>query len=350
VIPAGAVVVYDGVAGSTTLQSLGGAGGLALSGGTLSVGSSVSLGGYNQSGGAFSGSGGLSVNGSFSQSAGSMNLAGPLIITQATGPLALGSVQAQSISLTANNGNISQSGALSTGALVTKSAGATTLDNAGNKFASLDATITGAGDFTFRNSGVLELKSLTVANGNATLVNTGGVSSTGSIVVKGKYSSTTNSPLTVGAGGITALGDIELIATNLTSAGNIVLNGNVTSESGAIAITAASDLVQNSTVTAALGLTTTAGGAITFGPNAKSNGNPVKYSANGLVLFPPGVGPGTQSAVAASAQVDFVATFLDKFERAIAAQNVAITETPQERRDKEKKETGLAVEGQSCTP
>jgi hypothetical protein len=232
--------------------------------------------------------------------------------------------------------------------LTTQSTGGTTLTGTGNKIGTWNAFNSGSGTLRLTNTGLINVTAIN-DGGDFNIDSFGGVVTKGQVKTSGAISITSNSPLTVGDLGLVAGGDITLIATNLTSAGNITLNGNITSASGAVAITAASDLIQNSTVTAALGLTTTAAGTVTFGPNAKSNGNPVKYAANGVVLYPPGVGPGTQSAVAASAQVDFVATFLDKFEQAITAQST-LPQTPQEKSDKEKKETGLAVEGQSCTP
>ena len=93
---------------------------------------------------------------------------------------------------------------------------------------------------------------------------------------------TADSPLTIGAAGVLASGNIALTATNLTSAGKLTLNGPVVSKAGSVTLTAASDFVQNAAVSAASGVIATAQGPMTFGPLATTDGSPVSYAVNGV--------------------------------------------------------------------
>ncbi len=350
-IPPGISVTYD--AGNTSLQSLS-TGGLTMAGGSLAIASGLSTAQYNQSGGALSLGGALSVNGSFNQSAGTIVATGPASITQTSGNLNVGSINAPAISLIASNGAITQSaGLVSAGLLSTKSSGSTTLNDATNSVKAFKALSTGVGNIDLINHGLLDVQGISTESGSIKVVSFGGVETTGLVAAKGGNASVTaNSPLTIGPPGITATGDIELIATNLTSAGNITVNGNLTSTGGAVAMSAASNLAQNSTVTAALGVTVTAGASITLGPAATTFGNPVSYSTpNAPVAAPPGSATVSSGGAAPS---DSVVTFLAQFEKVIvtpelvSAPSTSSTDplAPVEVR-KDKRE--LAVEGDLCT-
>jgi hypothetical protein len=256
-------VTYD-LPGTTTLQSISSAGGLTLAGGNLVVSGGLTTARYAQNTGNLTGGGGLTVTNGFSQATGtSIGLGGPVSITQSSGNLAVGAISAPSISLTANNGSIAQVGALSTSGLLNLQAGSgIQLTDSGNKVARLSARVTGAGDVDLVNTGVLSLEGVTTSAGSIRLVNTGGVTTGKDSVAAtgGGVSLKANSPLTVGDGGVSATGDVNLEATNLTSAGDVLLNGNVVSSTGAVAITAAASLTQNGKVTAAKGVTVASSG------------------------------------------------------------------------------------------
>jgi len=157
----------------------------------------------------------------------------------------------------------------------------------------------------------------------------------------GAVKMTANSPLTIGTDGVTATGDITLVATNLTSAGNLTLNGDLTSSAGAVALSAANNLAQNSKVSAARGISVSAGGTLTLGPNATSFGNPMSYTSQGAPVAAP---PGSQT-LSGSAPSDFVAAFLTQFESAVVSQETVIVELPGVS-DKDKKTT--TAEGEIC--
>lgn len=156
---------------------------------------------------------------------------------------------------------------------------------------------------------------------------------------------TANSPLTIGTDGVTATGDITLVATNLTSAGNLTLNGDLVSSAGAVALSAANNFAQNSKVSAAQGISVSAGGTLTLGPTATSFGKPMSYSSQGSPVAAP---PGSQTS-SGSAPVDFVAAFLTQFENAVVSQETVSVELPgvtDKDKDKDKKTT--TAEGEIC--
>ena len=342
-IPAGVSVTYDAAVGTTRLQSVNSAGGLLLTGGDLSITNGLTTAQYSQTGGVLSVAGALAVNNSFSQSSGSISAGGPVSITQSTGNLTVGAISAPTISLAAPSGNIGQSAALvAAGLLTTLSQGSTILNHSGNRIGSFNATSTGVGDIGLTNVGVIDVQGIHTAAGNVTLYNTGGISTSGAVVANGgKVSMTANSPLTIGTDGVTATGDITLVATNLTSAGNLTLNGDLTSSAGAVALSAANNLAQNSKVSAARGISVSAGGTLTLGPNATSFGNPMSYTSQGAPVAAP---PGSQT-LSGSAPSDFVAAFLTQFESAVVSQETVIVELPGVS-DKDKKTT--TAEGEIC--
>lgn len=338
-IPVGTAVAFDSTLGNLKLNSLTGGGSLSLTGGSLSVASAINVAQFNMSGGALDVTGAMSVTSSYNQTAGSVTASGPVSVVQTAGNMSVGAISAPSISLTASNGAISQIAPVVTGSLTTQSSSGTVLTDAGNKVSSFTASNTGTGNIALTNVGVLTIPSITNNIGDITINNIGGITTVGAVkTTTGSITGVANSPLTIGAGGVSASGNITLTATNLTSSGNLTLDGPVSSSGGSVALAAASNYVQNSNVSAAQGVSATAGGEMTFGPQALTSGNPVSYSANGVTV----IAPGTNTSQG-SAPVDFVATFMSKFEDAVAAQTS--TADP----DDKKKEKDVVVEGQSCT-
>ncbi len=340
-IPAGVTVAYDAAVGATQLQSV--SGNFSLAGGSLSIAGGLSTAQYGQTGGALSLGAAFTVNGSFSQTGGTIAAIGPVAITQGSGNLTVGAINAPSISLSAPTGSISQSAALVTpGLLSTRSLGSTLLTDAGNRVGSFNASSTGVGDIALTSVGAIDVQGINAATGNVTLFNTGGISTSGPVLANGgAVSMTANSPLTIGTGGISAMGNIDLLASNLTSAGNLTLNGDLLSIAGAISLTAANNFVQNAGVSAALGVTVSAGGSVTLGPLAHTFSNAISYGVNGVSVATP---PGSQTT--GSTPTDFVATFMTQFERAIVVSAVfgvdPLLPTRTDRR-------AIAVEGDICS-
>ena len=340
-IPAGVTVAYDAAVGATQLQSI--SGNFAMAGGSLAIAGGLSTSQYAQTGGAFSLGAAFNVNGSFSQSGGTIAASGPVAITQSSGNLSLAAISAPSIALAAPAGSIGQSVALVTpGLLSTRSQGSTVLKDAANRIGSFSASSTGVGDIALTSVGPIDVQGINAAAGNVTLFNTGGISTSGPVVASGgAVRMTANSPLTIGVGGISAMGDIDLLASNLTSAGNLTINGDLVSSAGAIKLTAANDFVQNAGVSAALGVTVSAGGSVTLGPLAHTFSNAISYGVNGVSVATP---PGSQTT--GSTPIDFVATFLTQFEKAIVVSAVfgvdPFLPTGTDRR-------AIAVEGDICS-
>ncbi len=340
-IPAGVTAAYDAAVGATQLQSV--SGNFSLAGGNLSIAGGLSTAQYGQTGGALSLGAAFTVNGSFSQTGGTIAAIGPVAITQGSGNLTVAAINAPSISLAAPTGGISQSAALVTpGLLSTRSLGSTLLTDVGNRVGSFNASSTGVGDIALTSVGAIDVQGINAATGNVTLFNTGGISTSGPVLANGgAVSMTANSPLTIGTGGISAMGNIDLLASNLTSAGNLTLNGDLLSIAGAISLTAANNFVQNAGVSAALGVTVSAGGSVTLGPLAHTFSNAISYGVNGVSVATP---PGSQTT--GSTPTDFVATFMTQFERAIVVSAVfgvdPLLPTRTDRR-------AIAVEGDICS-
>jgi hypothetical protein len=226
------------------------------------------------------------------------------------------------------------------GLLATRSMASTVLNQANNKIGSFKAESTTTGNIELTSVGAIDIQGIRVANGNIAIVNTGGISTSGAIQVpNGNIAMIANSPLTIGVDGVTAGGGIDLTATNLTSPGNVTLNGNLTSTAGAISLNAAGNLVQNSLVRGALGVNARAGGSMTFGPNGYTVGNPVSYTAGGALVYAPG-SSGTTS-------ISFLDEFLDKFEAALATQT---TDPSDPLGKKSRNKDTLVVEGETCKP
>jgi hypothetical protein len=288
-IPVGASVAYD-LPGTTNLQTLTSSGDLTMANGNLSIGSALNALSFSQSAGNLNGAGSLNVGGSFSQTGGVINLGGSVAIAQTSGNLVVGTIIASGITLAANAGNIAQGGYLSSTGLVTaQSQSGIALTHAGNQFNSFAGNVTGTGHIDLTNTGALDLVQLTTADGGITVNNTGGVVTQGAVnATGGQVSITANSPLTVGAGGVSATGNINLAATNMTSTGNMVLNGSVNSSGGSVTMNAANDLTQNGAVAGATGISATAGNTISFGGSASSMGAPQSYMAGGSPVSAPG--------------------------------------------------------------
>lgn len=248
----------------------------------------------------------------------------------------------------------SGNGSFVTTALSLVTQGGLSLGNAANQIGKLTAVNTVSGAIDIRNTGVLEIAGLNNTGGDITVVNTGGVTTTGlvsavsvSILPPPSVSFTANSPLTIGSAGVVASGDITLTATNLTSAGNLTLDGPVRSDTR-VAIVAANNLQQNSAVFGARGVTASAGGAFTLGPQASTDGSPVVYRVAGaqvpppVALLPPvpeGPAAGSPTQQEATKQVDVIVTFLDRFEKAVENQQSTPDDAgPDERRKRRDKE------------
>jgi filamentous hemagglutinin family protein len=346
-IPAGAAagVVYDTAAGVTSLQSVNSVLPLSLTGGTLNVSGSASLGGLEQSGGNLLGGGSLRVNGRFSQTGGAVKM-GAIEVLQPSGDLTFSALSAPTVSIDVPGGTIRQTGPVTTAQLKTSSASGTELTNRGNRINSFEASNSGLGDVTLVNTGDLRLLGIVNQDGNIRVDNTGKTVTVGAIkALHGTATLDANSPLTIGPGGVTSSGDIGLSASNRTSAGDLTLEGDVVSTRGAIVINAGHDLVQNSRVSGALGVTATAGGTIVFGPFATTSYPPISYTANGQTLTPPPE-PETRGR-----PVDFVVAFLDRFDRAVESQHRRGADAEVDpRRRRETDAGGVVTEGEICRP
>ena len=173
-------VVYTAAAGDTVLNSLTSRGGLNLTGGSLLVNGALSTANYAQSGGLLGGSGNVTVSNSFSQSGGAINIGGNLAVTQAAGDLRFAALTANSVSLNAAAGAISQSGAVVAGSLATQSQTGTALNDAGNRIKNFSASNGGAGGIALTNTSapdVLVLGGLSTGSGDVRIESTGGIES-----------------------------------------------------------------------------------------------------------------------------------------------------------------------------
>ena len=285
-----------------------------------------------------------SVSGSaiLGQGTGEVITAAGALNINAGGAINAGAINASSITLSALAGSITQVGGLTTAGLLTASArDGILLDQAENHVGSFRANTTGAGNIRLTNVGVLDIQSIDASNGDVVVNNTGGIRTSGLVTASnGNIAMTANSPLTIGPAGILAGGNIDLAATNLTSSGDVTLNGPITSTGGSIFMTAANTFTQNSAVSAALGVTATAGAGFTFGPAATTAGNPVSYSSG---IVPPTPSPlptptpiETQAATpppVSSSPTDFVVAFLSQLEDALTEQNADTDKTSKKTKD-----------------
>ena len=332
-----------------TLQLVDGltAAGFTQSGGTVSgTGAFKVVGDFNQTGGTVDGLGSFTANGAFSQSGGSISM-GSIAATQSSGTMTVNSLKAATVNLTGGSISETAAGGIEATTLTTASNGGTVLTGAGNKIGSWSATNSDASPLQLLNkSSPLILAGISTA-GPVSIENTGGISLAAPLnAPKGKVKLVAHSPITIGTDGLFAGGDIELIATNTTSAGNIVINGPVESSAGSVSITAANDLTQNGTVFGALGVYANVGGVLTFTSSAKSGITPVSYAVDGKpVAAPPSTEVSFDQAKDTAGQTNLVTTFLDKFATAVQSQN---EEGPEKEKDKARNE--LVVEGEICRP
>jgi filamentous hemagglutinin family protein len=249
---------------------------------------------------------------------------------------------ASTISLATPNGNISASQNFNSVAQLTATA-ANGIDITNSSISAFQATNTGSGNINFTNSAAVTISGLSAANGNITVDNTGGITTTGAVKApNGSVSITAHSPITIGTGGVTAGSTITLSAPTAGVTSNITLNGTIQSTGGSISMSAANNLVQNSGVIAAGGITASATGTMSFGPNGYSSGSPLNYSDASGSISPPLV---PLSALVTSG--GSVSDFLDQFLAALDNQNT-FTDDPFDPRNR--RIAGLVVEGQLCTP
>ena len=344
-IPAGAgSVVFDPAAGTTSLLNLSSQRPVSVTGGTLQIGTSLSTPSYDQSGGAVTGAGSMNVTGSFVQTGGSVAL-GSITITHASGNLVFANLSAPSVSLAAPTGAISQTGPLVAGSLVTASMSGTNLTTAGNQIGTWVAQNQGSGAISLVNTGALVLAGLNNNAGNIDVTNTGAITTVAAIVASaGSVSITANSPLYVGAGGVTASGDVTLIAGNISS-GNLTLDGPVVA-GNKVVLDAANTLAQNSSVLGPNGVTADAGVSMAaYGPLATSKGSSVVYRAGGVSVAPP-----PTELLATAVQPDVLVTFLELFEAAVAEQQGGSIATNADGSRKRKAADALVTEGEICRP
>jgi hypothetical protein len=355
----GTSVTYDAAAGSTSLQSVSGIELFTLQGGSFNVAGSFVTPNYAQTGGALTGTGALTVTNSFSQTAGSIAMTGPVSITQAAGPLTVGKITAPSITLQASTGAIDQRISTDpanpnglTGVVSLRTTGGASLTDTANRlsgFAVADvilpgSTVRSSGNIALTNGAALDVSGISLASGNLSVENTGSVSNSGVINVDGgNFEIKSHSPITVG-NTVTASGNITLAAVTQDGTSNITLNGSMTSTAGGISIQAYNNFIQNSRLSAALGIDVkTIFGSLTFGPGAYSVGNPVTYSVNGVSYMPPWI-----ASTLSGGATDFVVAFLDQFQAVLDAQQVASIDDPLGLL--QRGQEGIVVEGEICKP
>ena len=354
----GAAVTYD-LTTPTTVQAINMTGSFTMSTGNLAVTGNLSTPNYTQTGGFLSG-GSLTVSNSFSQSSGAtIGMTGPVSITQANGNLVAGSITGSSIALQANSGGVAQlAGTGLTGRVTLSTTAGASLMDAANRVSGFAVADVVSGGVNTRSSGNIALKNnvgltsgaaldvsgVSLASGNLSVENTGSVSNSGVIKVDGgNFEIKSHSPITVG-NTVTASGNIVLAALTPDGTSNITLNGSMTSTGGGISIQAYNNFIQNSRLSAALGIdVSTIAGSLTFGPGAYSVGNPVTYMVNGASYMPPWI-----ASTLSGGATDFVVAFLDQFQAVLDAQQLASIDDPLGLL--QRGQEGIVVEGEICKP
>jgi hypothetical protein len=360
----GAAVTYD-LTTPTTVQAINMTGSFTMSTGNLAVTGNLSTPNYTQTAGSLSG-GSLTVSNSFSQSSGAtIGMTGPVSITQASGPLKVGKITAPSITLQASTGAIDQWISTDpanpnglTGVVTLRTTGGATLKDTANRvsgFAVADVVSGGvstrsSGNIALTNAAVLDVSGISLASGNLSVDNTGGISNSGAIYVDGgTLDIKAHSPITINSP-VTASGNILLVAGNVGTStpvadptSNITINGSITSTAGGISIQAYNNFIQNSNLSAALAIDVSAGGSMFFGPGAYSVGNPVTYMVNGAPYMPPWI-----ASTLSGGATDFVVAFLDQFQAVLDAQQVASIDDPLGLA--QRGQEGIVVEGEICKP
>ncbi|OBV36686.1 YDG domain-containing protein [Janthinobacterium psychrotolerans] len=228
-------VVYTAAAGDTVLNNFTSRGGLNLTGGSLLVNGALSTANYAQSGGLLGGAGNVTVSNGFSQSGGTINVGGNLAIIQASGDLRFAALAANTISLSASAGAISQSGAVVARSLVTQSQNGTVLNDAGNRLKTFSASNSGAGGIALTTTSapdVLVLGSLATGAGDVRIESTGGVESHAITTTGGNVTLIAHSPVNVQ--GVVQGNDVTVDASTGVTFGD----GARVNAAGTIAVTA----------------------------------------------------------------------------------------------------------------
>jgi hypothetical protein len=350
--------IYDLTAPSS-VQSINASGSFTLQSGSLTINGDLITPDYSQSGGALSVSGALTVQGKFLQSAGIIDKTGVVSITQDSGDLTFGKITGSTISLQASKGAINQRTSTGptdptglTGLVTLRTTGGASLMNTANRisgFAVADVVSGGvstrsSGNIALTNGAAMDLSGISLANGNLSIDNTGGISNSVAIKVDGgTVDIKSHSPITVSSA-VTASGNITLAALTPDGTSNITLNGAMTSTAGGISIQAYNNFIQNSNLSAALAIdVSTIAGSLTFGPGAYSIGNPVTYTVNGAPYMPPWI-----ASTLSGGATDFVVAFLDQFQAVLDAQQAAPIDDPLGLM--QSSQEGIVVEGEICKP
>lgn len=336
-------VVYDAAVGTTSLQSVASSLPLSVTGGALIVSDSVSTSGLDQTAGSLGGAGSLRVSGTFNQTGGSVAM-GAIDITQPTGNIMVRDLSGASVKMEAQGGAIQQTGPLSTAQLKTSSTAGTVLTDPGNRVGSFQGFNGGAGDIALVNSGKLTVNSIVNGGGSVSVINTGALVTEGVVIAsRGTANLVSNSPLTIGTGGVSASGDVVLTASNLTSPGDLTLEGDVVSRGGVVVLNAGRDLIQNRRVSGVNGVTADVGRSLILGPLASTSFPPVTYRVAGVQVEPP------HELDAVRQPGTLVLAFLERFDRAVASHHRGGDELgldPRRRRDD--RQDDVVVEDQSC--
>jgi hypothetical protein len=344
--------IYD-LTAPTSVQSINASGSFTLQSGALNITGDLITPSYTQTGGTLSVSGALTVQNAFTQTAGNIDKTGPVSITQAIGDLTVGNVTGSSITLQAPTGAIKQWPSTGLTGLVTlRTTGGASLMDAANRisgFAVADVLSSGvstrsSGNIALTNAAALDVSGVSLVNGNLSINNTGGFTSSGAINVDGGVVDIkAHSPITIG-NTVDASGNITLAALTQDATSNITLNGSMTSTAGGISIQAYNNFIQNSNLSAALAIdVSTIAGSLTFGPGAYSIGNPVTYMVNGVAYMPPWI-----ASTLSGGATDFVVAFLDQFQAVLDAQQVVPIDDPLGLM--QSSQEGIVVEGEICKP
>ena len=256
----------------------------------------------------------LNVTDNFVQTSGTINSAGDVALSQADGDLFVGSITARNLVLEAQTGSIGQEDTSLhvTKQLLTSSATGTMLTGS-NSIAAYAGNNRVSGDIILVNNlevadtSVVQINGVTNANGNINISNTGGAATSaigsnadflgsmptesgtpisaaahlatlgivtnGTMSVAGTGSSVnleTHSPLTIGVGGVSATGNINLTAGDSGSAtDNLIVNGVISSAGGSISLLAGNNMSINANVTTSApgtALFTVTNGVLTYAP------------------------------------------------------------------------------------
>jgi len=236
-------VTFD--AGNTTLENLNSSQTLVMANGNLTIGTKLDTTALQQTGGVINGAGFLNVSASFNQTGGSIHLTGPATLVQSTGDLNIADLKASTVTLIAQAGRISQTGAIVTPSLVTSSVTGTVLNSA-NQVSNFSAANSTSGDIALTNSASpLSIAAITQSGPGDVIINNTGAIITGSepVTSGGSVSLSAHSPLTIGSGGVKAVGDIILEASASDGSDNLSLNGPVASTTGGITLKAGDKVV-----------------------------------------------------------------------------------------------------------